>query len=104
MKCGFGDCDREAIGEAYFPGIDKWHPLCTLHYASHAKGGMKVRLLDGQVSGWSFDYFIEGGSKEQIERIIKKFVRSVEDENLTCGGGSSQISDGIEDSDQKVNK
>lgn len=94
MKCDFGDCDREAIGEAYFRGIDRWHPLCKRHYMSHSKGGMKVRLLDGQVQGWSFDYFIEGGSKEQIERIIKQFVRSVEAEHLTCGGGSSQILEG----------
>ena len=46
MKCGFVDCNEEAIGEAYFPGIDKWHPLCRAHYGTHKRGGMKVRLFE----------------------------------------------------------
>lgn len=94
MKCSMSECNMEPIGEAYAPGADKWYPLCKIHYATHARGNFKVRLLEGQVQGWTFDYFIEGGSKEQIERIIKKFVKSVEAEHLTCGGGSHQISEG----------
>ncbi len=46
MKCSFSDdCDKEAVGEAYFAGIDRWDPFCKAHFKSFKQGGMKVRLL-----------------------------------------------------------
>ena len=44
VKCGFTNCEEEAIGEAHFPGIDKWSPRCKVHYEI-LRMRMKVRLL-----------------------------------------------------------
>lgn len=45
MNCSHTGCNLDAIGEAYFPGIDKWYPYCETHYENLARGGMKVRRL-----------------------------------------------------------
>ena len=41
MKCKQTNCEKEAVGEAYYPGIDKWHPYCQDHYDT--RGRMKRR-------------------------------------------------------------
>lgn len=48
MRCSHGNCPNEAVGEAYYTGIDKWHPYCEVHLETRRKGGMKTRKYTGE--------------------------------------------------------
>jgi len=43
MICNHTECERKAIGEAYYPGVDKWVPYCAVHLGTRKH--MKKRQL-----------------------------------------------------------
>ena len=40
---------------------------------------------------WAYQFSIQGGNKEKIERILETFIEAVDAERLSCAGSITEL-------------